>query len=113
MGLDQFIFKTSNVNDNDAPTQYVAYWRKENALQGWFERNFDLENCGKVELTSEVIDSLLIDLKNRALEPTSGFFYGSLDPLDDEWYDQMYKEWEDIKKQVENSNLTFYYTCWY
>lgn len=113
MGLDQFVFKTTNINNEDSKIDEVAYWRKENALQGWFEDKCGLENLGKVILTPEVINTLLDDLKNKRLKPTPGFFYGSLDSLDNEWYDQMYKEWEDIKKQVENSNLTFYYTCWY
>ena len=96
------------------PAEEVAYWRKENALQGWFEEKYGIENLGKVVLTEELIDELLEDLKDHELKPTEGFFYGSNEDLDDEWFEVMIREWKNIKAQIiANKDYEYYYTCWY
>ena len=112
MGLDQ------NVNKREKTTsEEVAYWRKEHPLQGWFEDNYQIENCGEVILTQEVVDKLLEDLKDKELHATCGFFYGCRDSgeeVPNEWFESMIEEWSDIRNQViNNEDYEYYYTCWY
>ena len=109
MGLDIYVERRPR-----SESEEVAYWRKQNALQGWFEKNYNIENCGEVILTEEVVNKLLVDLENQILEPTEGFFYGSDKPLSDEWFKDMHKEWSDILSQIKmNPGYEYYYTCWY
>ena len=111
MGLDMYVKRKLRIQSEE-----IAYWRKENALQGWFEENFNIENLGKVVLTEEIVDKLLKNLNEHNLEPTCGFFYGDCEKeLKDEWFDEMIKEWESIKKQIQENGdkYEYYYTCWY
>ena len=101
------------VSKRDKDNTEIAYWRKENALHGWFEKNYQVENCGEVNLPEETINQLLEDLENHKLEPTTGLFYGTNEELDDEWFDTMIKQWKDIKQKLIESDIQFYYTCWY
>lgn len=57
MGLDMFLYKVKR--------DEVAYWRKANAIHGWFERKFadddgGLENCRDYYVSKED----LIELRN-------------------------------------------------
>lgn len=79
----------------------VAYWRKFNALHGWFVKNIQggVDDCGYYELTKENLQSCLANLKETLisqdsgkLEPVEGFFFGSNET--NEWY------WTDIEKAV-------------
>ena len=109
MGLDQNVYKREK-----ADIEEIAYWRKENALQGWFEKNHRIENCGEVILTEEIVNKLLADIKAAKLEPAHGLWYGSQDELPEEWYRGMYEEWHSILGKMKlDSGYEFYYTCWY
>ena len=81
----------------------AMYWRKANAIHGWF-----VENCqgGKDECQETYVDrAKLVELRdlcksildnpdaNGDLEPTHGFFFGSTEK--DDWYLQ------DLKNTVE------------
>ena len=79
----------------------VAYWRKFNALHGWFVKNCQngVDDCGYYEVTKEDLEKLLLVLEyveqNRdpdPLLPVSGFFFGSTEISD--WY------WEDVKNTI-------------
>lgn len=73
----------------------AAYWRKANAIHGWFVRNVQngKDDCGTYHVTVDKLRQLL-DEVNRVLEdpnqasellpPQSGFFFGSSET--DEWY---------------------------
>lgn len=82
----------------------VGYWRKANAIHGWF-----IENCaGGVDECQEItVDrEQLVQLRDLAMQavrepamagdilpPTQGFFFGSYEV--DEWY------MDDMKRTVE------------
>ena len=82
----------------------AMYWRKANAIHGWF-----VENCqgGKDECQETYVDrAKLVELRDlckavvdhpdvniTGLEPTHGFFFGSTEK--DDWYLQ------DLKNTVE------------
>jgi len=82
----------------------AMYWRKANAIHGWF-----VENCqgGKDECQETYVDrAKLVELRDlckavvehpdvniTGLEPTEGFFFGSTEK--DDWYLQ------DLKNTVE------------
>ena len=82
----------------------VAYWRKANAIHGWFVENLanGVDECQSIYVTKENLIELR-DLAASALKepamagdilpPTPGFFFGSYDI--DEWY------MEDMKLTVE------------
>ena len=101
----------------------AGYWRKANAIHGWFVDNAQkgVDDCGYYELTKEILEKLLhvvedvIETKNaEALSPRDGFFFGSNDI--DDWY------WEDLKATVKilkkvlaadwNKHRFFYHSSW-
>jgi len=82
----------------------VGYWRKANAIHGWFvdELAKGVDECQEIyvprEKLSELRDLCKSVLKKPAmageiLPPTSGFFFGSSEV--DEWY------MDDLKTTVE------------
>lgn len=72
----------------------AAYWRKANAVHGWFVQNVQNGNddCGTYYVSREQLLELqklcrgVLDgsIKKEDLPPTEGFFFGSV--TDDEWY---------------------------
>jgi hypothetical protein len=79
----------------------VAYWRKANAIHGWFVENVQggEDECrphrvGKEELKElrEMCRHALTARDPSLLKPKEGFFFGSYDI--DEWY------WQDIESTV-------------
>lgn len=76
----------------------VAYWRKANAIHGWFVKNVQdgIDECQLSYVSRndlKALHSLVIEAIRTKdatiLPPTSGFFFGSNDI--DEWY------WRDLK----------------
>jgi hypothetical protein len=78
----------------------VAYWRKANAIHGWFVDGED-NDCSPIQVTREnlirlrdVCKELLVDKDadkaEELLPPMSGFFFGSTGI--DEWY------WENVQE---------------
>ena len=75
----------------------VAYWRKANAIHGWFVKECagGVDECQPIYVSRESLVTLR-DLANQAahqpamagniLPPTGGFFFGSYEI--DEWYIQ-------------------------
>jgi hypothetical protein len=96
------ILNVKNLVDPGSPSAVVevnvGYWRKANAIHGWFVENTQggVDDCRDQYVTREQLQTLL-DLVTKTLEtknpvllpPTSGFFFGSYDI--DEWY------WSDLK----------------
>ena len=83
----------------------AMYWRKANAIHGWFVENCQdgEDNCREYEVDREQLETLR-DLckdilehpdaeRDADLDPTQGFFFGSY--TKDEWY------YEDLKNTVE------------
>ena len=98
----------------------VAYWRKANAIHGWFVNNVQggEDNCGEYYVSNDKIRELVrvctLALTNKdpnLLPPADGFFFGSTDI--DEWY------WYGLKDTIDQlqplidrpdfDNLSFYY----
>lgn len=95
MGLDMYLYledkETSEIIE-------YSYYRKFNALQGYFVKNFDIPNCGRIGLNHETIDDvyqLLNEVrydreKAGVLLPTfPGPFFGSYE------YDRIYHGYID------------------
>jgi len=129
MGLDMYLYATKYVDDyNDKPLLAkilkavplgdkisensgnfksasveirAAYWRKANAIHGWFVNNLanGVDECQRIEVGRESLQELY-DLceaaiktgKAEALAPVGGFFFGSTEI--NEGY------WEDLKDTV-------------
>lgn len=101
IGLDEHEIKYSNI-------ECMAYWRKANAIHGWFIENIaeGIDNCKPIKVTSEDLECLLdevhLELKLKDtdevgnLEPYHGFFFGSYER--DEYY---YEYLEETVPKVE------------
>jgi hypothetical protein len=86
-------------------TEQVAYWRKFNALHGWFIEKCagGVDECQDISVTEDEMELLLKTLKEvkdsdyalakDLLPPTQGFFFGG-----DE-IDEYYKE--DVSETIE------------
>ena len=78
MGLDQDAY----IKNKKGEKEYIHYWRKHNALDGWMEAlwrtkgNDGSWNCSELELTKADLDKLEDVVKRDALPETHGFFYG-------------------------------------
>lgn len=83
----------------------VAYWRKANAIHGWFVRNvqdgeddckpysLDMDTLKELrELCNKLLKNKNADEAMQLLPPQDGFFFGSAEV--DEYY------WEDLKLTV-------------
>lgn len=95
MGLDMYLY----VEDKDTKeVSEFSYYRKFNALQGYFAQQHDLQNCGKVLITESIREEIYQILneirfnreKGPELLPTfPGPFFGTYD------YDRMYHNYVD------------------
>lgn len=81
-------------------TMCVAYWRKANAIHGWFVRSFanGEDDCREMVVPREGLESLLyvceglladrnVAVAEGELPPTAGFFFGSHEVDDGYWQD--------------------------
>lgn len=80
-------------------TADLGYWRKANAIHGWFVKNIQDGNddCGSYYVSRESMQELrdlcqrVLDFKHLAeelLPPQSGFFFGGTS-LDQSYYDDL------------------------
>lgn len=129
MGLDMYIQTEDGLE--------LFYWRKANAIHGWFERHITehgaIENCDMYPVTKQDAENLIEDcetvlsaydsgnkvlferLAYSILPTTPGFFFGSYEY--DKYYvqdlrntiDGMNKVLDYIKDEQEN----VYYTAWW
>lgn len=89
MGLDMYLYRKD--------TDQVAYWRKDNAIHGWFVKNYadGVDDCKPIEVDRiglitlrdiclRVAQANNTELAMELLPPVSGFFFGS-NQIDD-WY---------------------------
>jgi hypothetical protein len=99
MGLDMYLYQKE--------THEVAYWRKANAIHGWFMQLTDEDNCTPVHVSKaaliqlrddcqKVLDEGTIETAQELLPPTPGFFFGSVEI--DEYY------WDNIKETLTKLN---------
>ena len=134
MGLDQYGYMLTN-NSEEKLAQYlktgemeerieIGYWRKHNALHNWMyqkyvEKTGDTEsdfNCQSVQLTAEDLDELYAEVVAGSLEPTTGFFFGSIDYMDSyigsRNQDDDLKFIADAKRGLEEG-YEIYYSAWF
>ena len=97
-------------------TEQVAYWRKFNALHGWFINNCGggVDECQDISVDEEKLKELLETLKEvssnftkaeELLPPTQGFFFGS-DEIDEYYKEEVnstIKIIEDLLEENEQS----------
>lgn len=97
-------------------TEQVAYWRKFNALHGWFIENCaaGVDECQDISVDEEKLKELLDTLKEvssnfskaeELLPPTQGFFFGS-DEVDEYYKEEVnstIKIIEDLLEENEQS----------
>lgn len=97
-------------------TEQVAYWRKFNALHGWFVNNCasGLDECQDISVDEDKMKELLETLKEvssnfdkaeELLPPTQGFFFGG-DEVDEYYKEEVIstiKIIEDLLEEQEQS----------
>lgn len=87
----------------------VAYWRKANAIHGWFVQHAEADDCSPIYFTREQIAELLGICKQLLLDkdeeqaeellpPTAGFFFGTYEI--DEWYWQSVEQTATILDEI-------------
>jgi hypothetical protein len=111
MGLDQYLNKVVVKKQ----TKEVECWRQNNQLQGWFEENFDQQNCVPTTLNRhniEMLDKLLSELKKASLPITEGFLYGS-DEMNKEEYEDLIKIFTAVHIDIIENDAEYEYNCWY
>lgn len=96
-------------------TMEAIYWRKANAIHGWFVKNIqnDVDDCGEYPVEREQLAELaelcerVLGFRHLAtdlLPPTSGFFFGGTDIDEGYWEDLKYTLTE-IRKILEDKRL--------
>ena len=120
MGLDMYFYVENRADDEIKEPQEFSYYRKFNALQGYFEKNFALENCGRVQITKEIREDLLniineiLEDQNKAeelLPVQQGFFYGTYE-YDDFYFQDLYSLERDLihMKFINYDEYNLYFT---
>jgi len=128
MGLDMYAYAV----DSNGEAIEIASWRKHNRLHGWMEElwmsktedNSKEFNCEKLEITLEDLDDLEINVNEKVMPETYGFFFGEdsfawLNDEDKEFEgtDYYYKDrdLEFIKnaRKAINEGKTVYYNSWW
>lgn len=105
-------------------TLRIAYWRKANAVHGWFVRNCagGVDECQRIDVSAEELIELreiaqrlldawgtdeFEDLADATLPPTTGFFFGRYEY--DDWYRQDLLETVEQLKDVQPDEYGYYY----
>jgi hypothetical protein len=59
----------------------LGYWRKHPDLHGFIVKEFanGVDECQRIDLTLEQIDTIIAAVKERRLPHTTGFFFGQSD----------------------------------
>ena len=100
-------------------TEQVAYWRKFNALHGWFIENCGggVDECQDISVDEEKLTELLGTLKEvssnfskakELLPPTQGFFFGS-DEVDEYYKEEVNSTIETIEELLKEHELSKQY----
>lgn len=134
MGLDMYAYRMNGkladykMNGYTLPTdaindhlELIAYWRKHNALHGFFldkwladdagNVNPDDFNCLYFPVTLVMLDELEARVKSGALTQREGFFWGSYD-ISEECRDDDLKFIEDARAAIRAGDVVLY-SCWW
>ncbi len=94
----------------------LKYWRKFNHLHGWMHRLYNKKggtgefNCVGLCLNEEDLKLLKEDAEN--LEPTSGFFFGAIYPIEPEEVDDIRNFVEMALEEIKNGKVVVYDSWW-
>lgn len=129
MGLDMTLhasnedLSSKSYDDwNDAIEEEI-YWRKANAIHGWFVENVQdgEDDCGCYEVSYSQLLNLydtLCDLTSdveakELLPPKPGFFFGTYDIDENYWYDVAYSKkhiGKFLNEYKPDSKVRFFYS---
>jgi len=127
MGLDMYLYQDDKYNNE------LIYWRKANAIHGWFDkkieggvRNGDLHKVSKEDISKlikcleedieylhtlrldrNMSDFLNLDKSKLNLTPTEGFFFGNY-RIDRGYLDDLERSLNNLLS-LDESIETFYY----
>lgn len=94
----------------------IAYWRKHPNLHGWMHRLWESKgnsgdfNGNELELTWEDIEQLELDVQNKNLPGTRGFFFGN--DADDHYREDDLKFIREAKAELFCGLKVFYNSSW-
>ena len=94
----------------------IAYWRKHPNLHGWMHRLWESQgnsgqfNGDELELTWEDIERLDLDIRNKKLPGTSGFFFGN--DADDHYREDDLAFVRNAKAELFCGLKVFYNSSW-
>ena len=94
----------------------IAYWRKHPNLHGWMHRLWESQgnsgqfNGDELELTWEDIEQLELDIRNKKLPGTTGFFFGN--DADDHYREDDLKFVREAKAEAFLGLRVFYNSSW-
>ena len=113
MGLDMYLYRKD--------VDQVAYWRKDNAIHGWFIKNYadGVDDCKPIEVDRiglitlrdiclRVAQANNTELAMELLPPVSGFFFGST-TYDEYYYGDLNDTIEIINRCLESKFDYFEY----
>ncbi len=125
MGLDMYL--VLRISEDDSQVDHdICYWRKANAIHGWFEKNClsTVENGCFSEISRdklrELVSTCLTVLENKQLAqqllpPCRGFFFGSYE-IDDYYFAQLRETVDMVKTFLEDEKLVnesiYYFPSW-
>ena len=134
MGLDMYLtarvhcadgVEVSGVEAAGLPVAAVeydlGYWRKANAIHGWFvdQVQDEVDDCGAYDVSIEQLRALrdvcanvLETRDSSALPPTAGFFFGSTD-VDESYWDDLRMTVDICNKAEELMNGTTHQRRWW
>ena len=94
----------------------IAFWRKHPNLHGWMHRLWESQgnsgefNGDELELTWEDIEQLELDIRNKKLPGTTGFFFGN--DADDHYREDDLAFVRNAKAELFCGLKVFYNSSW-
>ena len=113
MGLDQYAYRRLPDEDGDGNIT-ISQWRKHNRLHGWMDVEDHSFNCIELEITLDDLEQLEVDINNKLLPETGGFFFGN----DSYENYQQYHEEKDLnfimeaREAITNGQKVYYDSSW-
>lgn len=103
----------------------VFYWRKANAIHGWFVRNVQegVDDCNKYYVNEDALKKLLATINSvlsdrseenvrNVLKPTSGFFFGSTE-INERFFETMESTKVMLEKLLSNEKFLRHWDIYY